>query len=101
MRAMEPLGGRALEFWKPSTVMRAAPGRAAVGCGENLELALEVVGIVGELLDVFLGESVCADAMIGVEAGAVVIIADLDVRGNGGEGEMEVEVEDFSRVSRG
>ena len=73
-------------------------GSAAVGCGEDLQLALEIVGIVGELLNVFLGKGVGADAVIGVEADAVVVIADFDVGGDGGEGEMEIEVEGFSRT---
>ena len=71
-------------------------GSAAVGRGENLELTLEVVGIVSELLYIFPGKGVGADAVIGVETGAVVVIADLNVGGNGGEGEMEIEVQGFS-----
>ena len=70
-------------------------GSAAVGCGEDLEFALEIVRIVGEFLNVFLGEGVGADAVVGVEAGGIVI-GDFDVGGDGSEGEMEIEVEGLS-----
>ena len=97
---MEALGGRALEFWKPSTVMRAAPGAPPLAAARICSSRLEIVGIVGKLGDVFLSEGVGADAVIGVEAGAVVVVADFDVGVDGGEGEMEVEVEGLAGVAR-
>ena len=71
-------------------------GRATIGGGEDLEFALEVVGIVGELGNVFLREGVGADAVIGIEAGGVINVGNFDVGVDGGDGEMEVEVEGFS-----
>ena len=71
-------------------------GCATVGGGEDLELAVEIVGIVGKLGNVFLREGVGSDAVVGVETGAVVGVADVDAGVHGGEGEMEVEVESLA-----
>ena len=65
-------------------------GSAAVGSGENLQLAPEVVGIVGELANFLWRQRVRADALIGIEADGVVG-GHFDIGSYDGEGEMEVE----------